>query len=187
MASFNKVYHAMPPHGNSLCPIMQWSARSASCALSYDAAVSGPSVSAARSSHCCESQVCSQLNSIVWLNNNEPFFSNLIEIESQQPSYIACLVCWCFSSFCCILTKLLSPVISRHSFRNSLRAPWLSCPPTRCSRLSELLTVSDARNCCLAGARVIQRESCSDMIDGNGYQLFTAQKIKYWGKNSNKT
>ena len=82
----------MPPHGNRLCPIMQWSARSASCALStdavcsYEAAVSGPSVSAARSSHCCESQVCSQLNSIVWLNNNEPFFSNLIEIESQQPS-----------------------------------------------------------------------------------------------------
>ena len=92
MASFNKVYHAMPLHGNRLCPIMQWSTRSASCAFSndavcsYDAAVSGPSVSAARSSHCCESQVCSQPNSAGCLNNNEPFFSNLIEIESQQPS-----------------------------------------------------------------------------------------------------
>ena len=64
MASFNnKVYHAMSSHGNRRSPIMQWSALSASCALSndavcsYDAAVSGPSVSAARSSHCCESQV----------------------------------------------------------------------------------------------------------------------------------
>ena len=65
---------------------LQVVAHSNDAVCSYDAAVSGPPLSAALSSHFCESQVCS-LNYNVWLNNNEPFFPSIIEmikVDSQS-------------------------------------------------------------------------------------------------------
>ena len=82
--------------------------------------------------------------------------------------------------------KNLSSVISRHRVFATRYGPINTRPRSAPGSRSLLLTVSDAATVAWPEPEWY-RESCSDMIDGNGYQLFTAQKIKYWGKNSNKT
>ena len=135
-------------------------------------------------------RVCS-LNFNVWLNNNEPF-QTCWDNWYWKPNLCtkvgftdACPLSSDVVSFNCLYFDYNSRYFTSPSFRNSWCSHYCPARPrSPCSR-PLVLTVSDATVAWPEPEWF--RDSDSHMIDDNGYQLFTAQKIKYWGKNSNKT